>query len=792
MQWKKVLLVAFCGIVGLTFFLGQTKMVQAAVTATMTLTASGASDQDDMAIWIHPSDTTKSLIISSDKVANKIFVYKLDGTLSQPAISVGEPGNIDIRYGFNLGGQNVDIVAFNERTTRKILVYKINAAGTGIEKVDNGNILNTLSPNYGFGLYKDQSTGKLYAITTQDNGGKIEQFELVASGSQVIKGTTTRAWTVGGQSEGVVVDDATRTIFLAEEGAGVWKLGAGMGDPTPGTKIKTSGGNYNPDMEGITIYHAGNNGAGYVILSSQGSNKFTVFDLQAPHADRGFFTITSTGGTDGIDVTNVNLGTVAGRDFTKGIFTSHNGSRANTQNVVKWSDVAAQFSPALAIDTSWNPRGISNLPIPTSTPGQAATPTATPRPGTPTPTLGPASNTPKGVLYRYGGSLALLDKVTDGVVNWLDALFMFRGGSTGNPTATPTTGSGNPTATPTTGGGGGTIATEANFKVAFVGDSGSSTPFQNVINLMKAEGAQMVIHGGDFAYNSTISGWTSKITAAQSSWNAPYLGSEGNHDTGQWASSNGTNSYANFFKAQAQKYGVTLDDPNLDDSVYTAEYKGLLMVATGQSASDGTLNGGGAANFINAKLANDRHIWKVCSWHHNMTALTPGPKSESYSSGTAYEACRQRGAIVVNGHAHTYGRTRTLMKTNPPVIDTSSDVDCNGVDRVCTRIMSGAGGSDDGGRTIVVDSSNGGDGAREAVCSKVSGSNWWASISATNTNVKNHPGPGFPCGTTGSASTSRDGAMFITFNVDGNPRKARGYYKNTSGQIWDEFTLTAK
>jgi hypothetical protein len=33
------------------------------------------------------------------------------------------------------------------------------------------------------------------------------------------------------------------------------------------------------------------------------------------------------------------------------------------------------------------------------------------------------------------------------------------------------------------------------------------------------------------------------------------------------------------------------------------------------------------------------------------------------------------------------------------------------------------------------------------------------------------------------------GALFITFNVAGDPRKATAYFKNISGQVVDQFTV---
>src|SRR5437773_10981124 len=49
-------------------------------------------------------------------------------------------------------------------------------------------------------------------------------------------------------------------------------------------------------------------------------------------------------------------------------------------------------------------------------------------------------------------------------------------------------------------GGLGTIPTEPNLKVAFIGDSGNGADFRRVLELIKSEGAHMVLHQGDFDY----------------------------------------------------------------------------------------------------------------------------------------------------------------------------------------------------------------------------------------------------------------------------------------------------
>ena len=80
---------------------------------------------DDPAIWLHPSDPARSVIIGTDNQAG-IAVYDLAGTELQFRYD-GELNNVDVRYGFPLGGTRVDIAAASNRTTDTISVYAIEA-----------------------------------------------------------------------------------------------------------------------------------------------------------------------------------------------------------------------------------------------------------------------------------------------------------------------------------------------------------------------------------------------------------------------------------------------------------------------------------------------------------------------------------------------------------------------------------------------------------------------------------------------------------------------------------------
>lgn len=60
--------------------LGQDKVYEVKpVAPKVTCSHPHSQDQDDMAIWVHPMDPSKSTLIASDKKADRLFVYDLEG-----------------------------------------------------------------------------------------------------------------------------------------------------------------------------------------------------------------------------------------------------------------------------------------------------------------------------------------------------------------------------------------------------------------------------------------------------------------------------------------------------------------------------------------------------------------------------------------------------------------------------------------------------------------------------------------------------------------------------------------
>ncbi|MBZ0267604.1 phytase [bacterium] len=277
-----------------------------------------ANDQDDLCIWVHPTDPWQSTIIASDKFADRILVYGLQGDLLQALDINADPGNIDLRKGFPFGGEQIDIAVVNNRSKDKLFVYRVDQALGTLTRIDDNDL--DCSDSYGLCLYHNQQTGTFYAFTT-DKNGNIRQFELYDSGSGLAIDLV-RSWSYGDITEGCVADDQAGFVYFAEEQVAIWKVGAEPDDPTPGEKIARVGDDgLAADIEGLTLYKGPRN-SGYLIASSQGNNSFKVYERHAPHDLVETVTVDGVTGSDGIDLASGNLGP----DFNSGIFACHSNS----------------------------------------------------------------------------------------------------------------------------------------------------------------------------------------------------------------------------------------------------------------------------------------------------------------------------------------------------------------------------------------------------------------------------------------------------------------------------------
>jgi len=321
------------------------------------------------------------------------------------------------------------------------------------------------------------------------------------------------------------------------------------------------------------------------------------------------------------------------------------------------------------------------------------------------------------------------------------------GASSGSGTTAAGTGGASTTGTATTTGSGGANAAEV--KVAFIGDSGNGSNFQNVLDLALAEQADAIIHNGDFDYGLDADGFFATVDGKVGP-NYPYFASVGNHDAPTW------NQYSPYLVAHMNAAGVTPDDPDLSDQKFAFHWRGLHIVFVGENGNNDEF-----AQFIDDQFQPNETEWKICGWHKNQEAMQIGGKGDEMGWGV-YENCLAEGAIITTGHEHSYERTKTLTSMMNQTVDPA----CPDPATICLSP----------GHSFTVVSGLGGVGIRDQErClpdTPPYGCNGeWASIYSSN-------------------QGATYGAFFIVFNVGGDTTKAHAYFKAIDGTIIDEFDIT--
>jgi len=311
---------------------------------------------DDAAIWVHPTDPERSLILGTDKTeSGGLFVYELDGSL-RDFLELGELNNVDLRDGFLLGAREVTLITATNRTTDSLTILALDPETLEIEDVADG-LVSTLPRSYGTCMYRSPSGAFYTFVNTED--GRYGQFELVTDG-ETVAAELVREFCLETQPEGCVADDAYERVFVGEEGFGVWSFPAEADSPATGDELpncetaipgrmieSTFDGVLTKDVEGMSLYAEGDNG-GLLIVSAQGAHEFVAFDRLPPHDPVLTFAVWGGGAacldgveeTDGLDVTS----RPAGSAYPRGVLVvqdGFNGDPVDKQNfkLISMADV---------------------------------------------------------------------------------------------------------------------------------------------------------------------------------------------------------------------------------------------------------------------------------------------------------------------------------------------------------------------------------------------------------------------------------------------------------------------
>jgi 3-phytase len=304
-------------------------------------------DTDDPAIWIHPTDPSQSLVLGTDKDSlGALYVYDLNGKIIREKVVKGlfRPNNVDIEYGFMLGGKPVDIAVLTERLTHKIRIFSL----PDMQPIDNGGITvfegDSLNAPMGISLYKNPQDGVIYVIVGRKEGptrgSYLWQYRLEDSQKGTIKASVVRkfgSWSGKKEIESIAVDDDMGYVYYSDEGVGVRKYYAHPDSSTAELALFATSG-FTEDHEGISIYQTDEH-TGYILVSDQQASKFHIFTREGtpanPHEHVFVKTIVlALVESDGSEVTSKTLN----NRFPGGLFVAMSDDK--TFHYYAWKDIA--------------------------------------------------------------------------------------------------------------------------------------------------------------------------------------------------------------------------------------------------------------------------------------------------------------------------------------------------------------------------------------------------------------------------------------------------------------------
>ncbi|MFE3457438.1 phytase [Nocardiopsis aegyptia] len=396
--------------------------------------ADEGGDADDPAIWVNPRHAARSLVLGTAK-EDGMYVYDLGGRVLQhvPAPdapgegdSVGRLNNVNVLYDVEVDDEETDLAVVSDRGTDQLRVYEIDPSAatrgraplTEITDPDAAPFIfsadqeevNEAFTAYGLAAWTEDDDA--FAVVSKSDGARLALLELdeddgavgyehaaeidLPTSFELPDGTTWEPCTDPGELpvvEGMVVDEERDLLYAAYEQVGILRMPTDLSEEpvlvdtvrefgipsrydaatdecVEGEDPGFGGSLLSADVEGLALYRA-DDGEGYLLASSQGSDAFVVYDRDpgTGNAPVGSFRVGTREDTvvhtDGIEVLNVPLGR-----FRGGLFVSQDGENGPEEigedgevreqtnfKFTRWEDIAAAFEPALTVDTDgWHPR----------------------------------------------------------------------------------------------------------------------------------------------------------------------------------------------------------------------------------------------------------------------------------------------------------------------------------------------------------------------------------------------------------------------------------------------------
>ena len=297
-------------------------------TETTPVSAKSLEDAaDDPAIWYNAADPGQSIVYGSNKRGG-IVAYDLEGN-ELKFYPIGNVNNIDILDSLSSSTEKVQLLGCSNRSTQSIDLFFIQEDGSlkAARKEQWKVNPSEIDDIYGFCFGTDLQSGTDYLFINGKNG-RMEQFALQVQGDTVDM-QRTRIVQFDDQTEGMVVDNETATLYVGAENTGIWKLPIQADSKKDDKKLIPSSTNENEfikyDIEGLSLMKY--NGQTYLLASSQGNFSYAIFNISDGDRYLTSFKIVDSQSIDGVEETDgigISMNSFGSR-FPKGVFVAQDG-----------------------------------------------------------------------------------------------------------------------------------------------------------------------------------------------------------------------------------------------------------------------------------------------------------------------------------------------------------------------------------------------------------------------------------------------------------------------------------
>lgn len=251
-------------------------------------------DADDPAVWVHPTDPARSLVIGTDKgnTDGGLYVFDLDGRIdrARSVTPLARVNNVDVRQGVRLGDWIGDIAVATERNRQRLRVFAL----PEMRAIDGGGIVvfdgDVERAPMGVALYRRPADSAVFAIVGGKSGpgqGYLWQYRLTRGSDGIVRGQKVRevgAYSGRKEVEAIAVDDALGFVYYSDEGTGIRKYFASPDSGNAELALFATTGVV-ADHEGIAIF-ARDATTGYLLLSDQQGQRIHVFPREGTDQGR--------------------------------------------------------------------------------------------------------------------------------------------------------------------------------------------------------------------------------------------------------------------------------------------------------------------------------------------------------------------------------------------------------------------------------------------------------------------------------------------------------------------------